>query len=64
MTSTKVTPKFKVGDKVTHHRFGPGVVREVWAVAEEGSDQETEYVVKLRSDRWPATLGEQGLVLR
>lgn len=58
------TPKFKTGDKVNHHRFGAGIVREIWAIAEAGTEQETEYVVKLRGERWPATLGEHGLTLR
>lgn len=64
MTNELVTPKFKVGDKVTHHRFGAGVVREVWAIAEANTNQETEYVVKIRGERYPATLGEFGLTLR
>lgn len=57
------TQKFKVGDKVTHARHGDGVIREVYAVATE-PDQETEYVVKLRSNRYPVTLSEENLTLR
>jgi len=56
--------KFKVGDKVEHHRFGPGVVREIYANATAGTDEENEYRVKLRSNRYPVTLGEHGLELR
>lgn len=61
-TDTKlVTPKFAVGDKVNHYRFGSGVVTAIYAVAAKGTDEETEYTVKLRGERYPATLGEHGL---
>lgn len=55
------TAKFQVGDKVEHAYFGKGVIREVWAIA-QNEDEETEYVVKLRGERYPATLGETSLV--
>jgi RNA polymerase-interacting CarD/CdnL/TRCF family regulator len=54
--------KFQPGDKVEHPRFGTGVIREVWAEA-QNPDEETEYVVKLRGERWPAYLGEASLTL-
>lgn len=59
----QITPKFQAGDKVEHERFGAGVVKAVYAVA-QNAEEETEYVVKLRGERWPATLGESGLVRR
>lgn len=53
--------KFRPGDKVTHTRWGRGVVRKVYAIATPGTSEETEYVVKLRSDRYPVTLTEVNL---
>lgn len=58
-----MTTKFQPGDKITHPRFGDGVIREVFAVA-QNPDEETEYVVKLRGERYPATLGETSLEKR
>lgn len=57
-----MTTKFQPGDKVEHPRFGTGTVREIWAVA-QNPGEETEYVVKLRGERWPAYLGEESLTL-
>lgn len=56
-------PKFQVGQKVEHPRWGLGKITEVWAVA-QNPGEETEYVVKLKGERWPAYLGETSLVLR
>ena len=53
-------PKFRAGQKVTHSRFGRGRIVEVYAVA-QATDEETEYVVKLVGDRYPATLSERNL---
>lgn len=58
------TAKFAKGDKVDHPYFGAGVVREVYALGVVGTDQENEYTVKLRGERYPATLGEESLSLR
>lgn len=54
---------FKVGDKVDT-KFGYGKIIAVWAQAEAGTDQETEYQVKINGERWPATLGEAGMTKR
>jgi RNA polymerase-interacting CarD/CdnL/TRCF family regulator len=56
------TPKFRTGQTVEHARHGVGRITEVYAVATE-PDQETEYVVKLRGQRWPVTLAESNLTL-
>lgn len=55
-----ITPKFKVGDKVIHPYWGRGTIREIYAQAQH-ADEETEYVVKLRSERYPANIGESRL---
>lgn len=52
---------FSIGDKV-ETKFGRGKIISVWAQAEAGTDQETEYQVKIVGERWPATLGEAGMV--
>lgn len=54
---------FSIGDKV-ETKFGRGKIISVWAQAEEGTDQETEYQVKIVGERWPATLGEAGMTKR
>jgi hypothetical protein len=60
---TDMDAKFKVGDKVTHSSWGPGTVREIYAVA-QSADEETEYVVKLRGERYPVHIGESRMELR
>lgn len=55
--------KFHSGGKVTHPYFGSGIVRKVYAVA-QNPGEETEYTVKIRGERYPATLGEHNLTLR
>lgn len=54
------TAKFSPRQTVEHPRFGRGRIVEVWAIA-QNPGEETEYVVKLRGERWPATLGEASL---
>jgi hypothetical protein len=61
MTNTAAAaPKFRPGQKVEHPRFGTGRIVAVYAIA-SAPDEETEYTVKLRGERYPATLGEHGL---
>ena len=60
MTQTETAPKFSPRDKVSHERFGTGRIVEVCAIA-AAADEETEYSVKFRGDRWPATIGESRL---
>jgi hypothetical protein len=55
--------KFQVGAKVTHNVYGNGIVREVYAAAQHAGE-ETEYLVKLQSDRHPVTLSELNLSKR
>lgn len=59
----QITPKFQAGDKVNHNRFGAGIVRSIYAVA-QNANEETEYVVKLRGERYPVTLSELNLATR
>jgi hypothetical protein len=67
MTITRPQPakplKFAVGAKVST-RFGRGKIVSVWAAGELHTDEENEYVVKIVGERYPATLGEEGLTLR
>lgn len=55
--------KFQVGQTVEHSYWGLGKIKDVWAVA-QNPGEETEYVVKLRGERYPAHLGETSLVAR
>jgi hypothetical protein len=59
-TAAPAAPRFRVGQKVSHSNFGIGRIVAVYAIA-QAADEETEYIVKLRGDRYPATLGEHGL---
>lgn len=69
MNATIVRPQpakplqFKVGAKV-ETKFGRGKIVSVWAVGEQHTDEENEYVVKIVGERYPATLGENGMILR
>lgn len=54
--------QFKIGAKVDT-KFGRGRVVSVWAVGEQLTDEENEYVVKVAGERYPATLGELGMTL-
>lgn len=56
------TPKFRPRQTVEHVRHGVGRITEVYAVATE-PDQDTEYLVKLRGQRYPVTLAESNLTL-
>lgn len=60
MTNTNSAAKFSPRDKVLHERFGIGRIVGVWAIA-SAADEETEYSVKFRGYRWPATIGETQL---
>lgn len=53
-------PKFQVGQKVEHERWGVGRIVEVYAIA-QSVDEETEYRVKVRGERYPAHLSENNL---
>lgn len=53
MIETLLTP----GTKVQHPNFGSGRVLSVYAVAAQDTDEETEYLIKWRSDRYPAPCG-------
>lgn len=55
--------QFKVGAKV-ETKFGRGRIVSVWAQAEQHTSEENEYVVKIVGERYPATLGEEGMILR
>lgn len=55
-----MSAKFSPGQKVNHEQFGQGRIVRVWAEA-QAVDEETEYVVKLRGERYPATLAESNL---
>ena len=55
-----MSAKFTVGQKVNHNRFGAGRIVAVYALA-TNANEETEYTVKLRSERYSATLAESNL---
>lgn len=58
MTSTEIpsAPKFRVGQKMEHARFGPGRVLSVFLAENPGEVH--EYEVRLKYDRYPAMLTE------
>jgi len=53
-TETVEIPRYRVGQRIVHERFGSGRVLEV--IAAENPGEVCEYRVKLRSDRYPAML--------